>query len=182
VIGNAILTTLNELDLAGLLKPDSRIKDLSLVMALALNCLEEMIEIGMESEVAVAWRHGVVAYAQKAGINLKEAAPFGTAETIKKLEEQLEEARTGKMPEKDESNEGFMCERQLPLDHSEVKAIKDCVSKALDPAKSDHWSWAAKVSVPIAVFNCNNADRNRSRSSKSSKRQTLAGSRSTFCG
>jgi hypothetical protein len=62
---------LNELDRAGLLKPDSKFQDLSLVMGMALEWSDDQEDpFGEEN---LEWRNSVVAYAEKGGINLAES-------------------------------------------------------------------------------------------------------------
>lgn len=74
--GCAILTMLNELDRANLLKPDSKFQDLGLVMCMALKWSDG--EEDPHGEENVEWRNNVVAYAKKGGIDLG-ATPLNDA-------------------------------------------------------------------------------------------------------
>ncbi|KAK8050732.1 hypothetical protein PG994_012462 [Apiospora phragmitis] len=85
-IGTMFLTALNELDRAGLLKADSPIKDLPLVMAIYLKWSADLDE--MEDELS--WRPNVIAYAKKAGIDLATSGLFGAGELVSALEEEEE--------------------------------------------------------------------------------------------
>ncbi|KAK8055629.1 hypothetical protein PG993_000856 [Apiospora rasikravindrae] len=94
-IGTMFLTALNELDKAGLLKADSPIEDLGLVMAVYLEWSSDLGEYGLgeddedddEDEEKPSWRTSVVAYAKKAGIDLGESGVFSANELVSSLEE-----------------------------------------------------------------------------------------------
>ncbi|EON68928.1 hypothetical protein W97_08186 [Coniosporium apollinis CBS 100218] len=66
VIGLALLSTLNKLEAASLLKPDGPVKDLELVLCLMLDFCSGY-DVDFED---VVWPHQVVAYANKAGLKL----------------------------------------------------------------------------------------------------------------
>lgn len=80
MIGLSFLTMLNELDQAKLLKSDSRIKDLGLVMACYLNWSEVWGEYN-DDDLA-DWPRKVVAYAKKAGINLENVGVYGVKDIL----------------------------------------------------------------------------------------------------
>ncbi|RYP93357.1 hypothetical protein DL770_000546 [Monosporascus sp. CRB-9-2] len=87
MIGLAFLAMLNELDLAKLLKADSRIKDLGLVMA----CYLEWSQVSNEyadDESDVDLPETIVAYAKKAGIELENAGVYGLKEKLSSIEEE----------------------------------------------------------------------------------------------
>lgn len=84
LIGRAFVSVLNELDHAKLLKADSDIKDLGLVMTYYLYWVETLKGRGIE----LPSRKEVVGYAKKAGIELKEVGLFGTEERVKELEKE----------------------------------------------------------------------------------------------
>ncbi|RYP21690.1 hypothetical protein DL767_009206 [Monosporascus sp. MG133] len=93
MIGLAFLAMLNELDLAKLLKADSRIKDLGLVMA----CYLEWSQVSNEyadDESDVDLPETVVAYAKKAGIELENAGVYGLKEKLSSIEEEKGEIET----------------------------------------------------------------------------------------
>lgn len=81
VIGSAVLTTLEELDRQGELKPDSKYQDLGLVMALHLKWTVFPAEIPMPE--VKDWQPHLVAYAKKAGIDLEEQGCDNLSKTIK---------------------------------------------------------------------------------------------------
>lgn len=82
LVGRALLTVLNELDRAKMLKADSEIKDLGLIMTFYLYWVEDL-EI---PDLELPHRKEVVSYAKKAGIDLSLAGCYGTDEKIKALE------------------------------------------------------------------------------------------------
>lgn len=69
---------LNELDRTGSLKPDSKFEDLALVMCMALKMSEDEVK---HDEELLKWRHTIVAYARKGGIDV-EAAPLHDAHVL----------------------------------------------------------------------------------------------------
>ncbi|KAI1777109.1 hypothetical protein F4818DRAFT_409176 [Hypoxylon cercidicola] len=85
LIGRALVSVLNEFDHAKLLKADSDIKDLGLIMTYYLYWIDTLKGRGLE----LPFRKEVVAYAKKAGIDLKEAGLFGTEERVKELEKEV---------------------------------------------------------------------------------------------
>ncbi|KAF3061026.1 hypothetical protein GL218_03102 [Daldinia childiae] len=82
LVGRALLTVLNELDRAKMLKADSEIKDLGLIMTFYLYWVEDL-EI---PDLELPYRKEVVSYAKRAGIDLSLAGCYGTDEKIKALE------------------------------------------------------------------------------------------------
>lgn len=84
VIGNAFVTTLNELDLGGLLTPTSRIKDLCLVMAMMVIWSVDIEDVGIDGD-EIGWRKTVVGYAKRAGIDLAAAPPYRTKQRLERL-------------------------------------------------------------------------------------------------
>ena len=82
--GCAILTMLNELDRAGHLKPDSKFKDLALVMVMALKWSEDQEDYEPED---LEWRNSVVAYAKKGGIDLTATPLLDAQELVKGVED-----------------------------------------------------------------------------------------------
>ncbi|KAK9780694.1 hypothetical protein SCAR479_01880 [Seiridium cardinale] len=87
LIGRAFLSTLNELDLAGLLQADGPIKDLGLVIAICLYWSHDLDDYGIEETKNFKWRKEVIAYAKKAKVDFKEAGLFRTDSDVKTLEE-----------------------------------------------------------------------------------------------
>ncbi|KAI1380358.1 hypothetical protein F4677DRAFT_406562 [Hypoxylon crocopeplum] len=85
LIGRALVAALNELDMGKMLKADSDIKDLGLVITFYLYWIDSLRELNIE----LPFRKEVVAYARKAGIDLKDAGCFGTDEKIAALEKEL---------------------------------------------------------------------------------------------
>ncbi|KAI0169029.1 hypothetical protein GGR52DRAFT_574254 [Hypoxylon sp. FL1284] len=85
LIGRAFASALNELDHAKMLKPDSDIKDLGLIMSYYLYWVDTLKGRGLE----LPFRKEVVAYAKKAGVDLKEVGMFGTEERVKELEREM---------------------------------------------------------------------------------------------
>ncbi|KAK7941337.1 uncharacterized protein PG986_013724 [Apiospora aurea] len=95
-IGTMFLTALNELDKAGLLKADSPIKDLGLVMAVYLEWPSDLGDYGFEDDdsgevdaedAKPNWRTSVVTYAKKASIDLATSGVFAADELVTSLEE-----------------------------------------------------------------------------------------------
>lgn len=84
LIGRALVSVLNEFDQAKLLKADSDIKDLGLVITFYLYWGGDLKERGLE----LPFRKEAIAYAKKAGIDLKEAGCHGTDERVKELEKE----------------------------------------------------------------------------------------------
>lgn len=82
LIGTAFLALLNEVDLAGQLKPDWEIRDLALVMAMYLQWAYDKPDYGLED---VKWMKDVVAYAKKGGIDLKAAPLCTVGDRLKKF-------------------------------------------------------------------------------------------------
>lgn len=77
------VTVLNELDQANLLKSDSRIKDLGLVMACFLQWSDIQEEFGATGdEGGVDLPKEIIAYAKKAGIDLKNVGLHGIKEKL----------------------------------------------------------------------------------------------------
>lgn len=106
IIGCAILSALNAIDIAGELKPDSRFRNLALIISLFLIFSVGMEDYGIEEDVGVDrdgkwfeevpkseaedaddwdWRKRVVAYAKKANIDPENGA-FGTAKYMEKFD------------------------------------------------------------------------------------------------
>jgi hypothetical protein len=69
LIGCALLTALNFVDVAEQLKPASEVQDLELVMALYLYWSRDLEDHGIDEE-ELDWREKVVAYAKKGGLDL----------------------------------------------------------------------------------------------------------------
>ncbi|KAI1078066.1 hypothetical protein F5B20DRAFT_582593 [Whalleya microplaca] len=78
LIGQALVTVLNELDQAQMLKADSDIKDLGLVIACYLQWIETLNDLGCESD----FRKEAIGYAKKAGIDLKDAGCYGMEQVL----------------------------------------------------------------------------------------------------
>ncbi|KAH6653074.1 hypothetical protein BKA67DRAFT_568491 [Truncatella angustata] len=91
LIGRSILATLNELDLAGLLKADSSIKDLSLIISLYIYWSDDLGDMGIEESEDLKWRVELLAYAKKAKLDLEAAGVYGIGEKIESLEEEYDE-------------------------------------------------------------------------------------------
>jgi hypothetical protein len=94
LIGCSLLTTLAVVEAAGELKPESRFRDLALVIAYYLELSHDLPAYGVEGE-CVAWRKEAVNYFRKAKLS-PEKGLFATKIRIEKLEkagnyEELEE-------------------------------------------------------------------------------------------
>lgn len=85
LIGRALLTALNELDRAKILRTDSDIKDLGLVITFYLYWADEHPRL-REHGIELPFKKEAIAYAKKAGIDLKEAGCYGTDEKVRVLE------------------------------------------------------------------------------------------------
>ncbi|KAI1106588.1 hypothetical protein F4804DRAFT_300500 [Jackrogersella minutella] len=85
LIGRALVSALNELDRAKMLKADSEVKDIGLVISFYLYWTNTLPDQGAEWP----FRKEAVAYAKKAGIDLKEAGCYGTEEKVKTLEKEF---------------------------------------------------------------------------------------------
>ncbi|KAI1871409.1 uncharacterized protein JN550_004403 [Neoarthrinium moseri] len=88
LIGLSFLATLNEIDKASLLKKDSTIKDLGLVMSLYLQWSNGLGDYGIDGEENIGWRKDVVAYAKKARVDLEANGCFGIGKVVKLLDEE----------------------------------------------------------------------------------------------
>ncbi|KAK8140164.1 hypothetical protein PG984_000230 [Apiospora sp. TS-2023a] len=84
-IGDMLLTMLNELDRAGELKAESRLKDLPLVMAWYLEWSKDLDGMGFDDD-QLDWCPQVVAYAKKGGIDLATSGLFGAGDRVAALE------------------------------------------------------------------------------------------------
>lgn len=85
VVGTTLLAALNTLDRNDLLKPNSEIKDISLVMGLFLKIsgiFGDAIFIGEEEQ---EWPEYIIAYAKGKGIKLGDT-PFGVEEDVNRAE------------------------------------------------------------------------------------------------
>ncbi|KAK8021630.1 hypothetical protein PG990_006768 [Apiospora arundinis] len=90
-IGAMFLSALNELDRAGDLKPDSRIKDLALVMAWYLEWSKDLPDYGFDGD-ELDWRPQILAYARKASIDLAASSGlFGAAQLVSTLDEEADD-------------------------------------------------------------------------------------------
>ncbi|KAI2468353.1 hypothetical protein F4781DRAFT_432475 [Annulohypoxylon bovei var. microspora] len=88
LIGRALLTSLNELDRAKMLKADSDIKDLGLVITFYIYWTYD--HRGLQNYgIDLPFRKEAIAYAKKAGVDLKEAGCFDTDGKVKALEKEL---------------------------------------------------------------------------------------------
>lgn len=87
MIGRMFLVMLNELDQADLLKPDSRIKDLGIVMACYLHWGEAEETYGSEE---LSFPEVIIAYAKKAGIVLEHAGPYVIKEALEKYDHDVD--------------------------------------------------------------------------------------------
>ncbi|KAF2496641.1 hypothetical protein BU16DRAFT_525798 [Lophium mytilinum] len=91
-IGRALLTALNALERADLLKPDSKVKNLPMVLSMFLSIADDLDGVGaLENDMLGAdndrtWLHAVVAYAQAHDIDLKGKGIYGTAEAVYKFD------------------------------------------------------------------------------------------------
>ena len=86
LIGLSFVAMLNELDRADLLKADSRIKDLGLVMASYIRWSDSWKEFAPgEDEDEMDWPEGVVAYAKKAGIHLENVGVYGVKDRLTEI-------------------------------------------------------------------------------------------------
>lgn len=84
LIGYAVLATMKVLDSKDLLRPDSPIKDFSLVIGLLRDAL--MVWPGSYNEPEFLWAKTVITKCKEKGIKLADA-PFGIEENVKKFEE-----------------------------------------------------------------------------------------------
>ena len=86
VFGRLFLTALETLDRAGKLNPDSEFRDLGLVTSLYLSWSDGLGDYGFEGE-CLDWRESVVAYAVKAGIDLRSSGCDQVDRALKDLGE-----------------------------------------------------------------------------------------------
>lgn len=84
LIGYALLTTLNSIEQAGELKPDSKYMDLPLVIGYFLEWSHDLPGYGIEGN-AVSWRNDAVAYFKDANLDPKRGT-FNTERLLDKLE------------------------------------------------------------------------------------------------
>ncbi|KAK8095700.1 hypothetical protein PG999_013722 [Apiospora kogelbergensis] len=89
-IGSMLLSMLNELDRAGELKADSRMKDLALIMAWYLEWSKGLTDMLIQGD-ELDWRAQTVAYAKKAGIDLASSGLFGAGDLVSALEKEKED-------------------------------------------------------------------------------------------
>jgi hypothetical protein len=89
LIGRSFLTNLNELDLAGLLKAGSDVKDLGFVISLYIRFAGNCEGSGDDEDLD--WRKEVIAYAKKAGVDLAATGCYGTEKWVKAVEEETGE-------------------------------------------------------------------------------------------
>lgn len=87
LIGRALVSVLNEIDRAKMLKGDVDIKDLGLVVSFYISWADSLKSHGQNFEVP--FRKEAVAYAKKAGVDLNAAGCFGTEEKVKALEKEV---------------------------------------------------------------------------------------------
>lgn len=87
LIGCAFLSTLNELDMASLLKADSPIKDLGLVISLYVTWSHDLDGYGCDEPKHTKWRGEMLAYVKKAGIDIEASGVFGVRDAVEKLVE-----------------------------------------------------------------------------------------------
>lgn len=80
VIGCAFLTMLDQLEREDFLNPNSKIKDLPLIMALFLQVSDQYVDARSLSDPELPWDEHVVTYANKNGIRI--AGPFGIESTV----------------------------------------------------------------------------------------------------
>ncbi|KAF2795672.1 hypothetical protein K505DRAFT_335813 [Melanomma pulvis-pyrius CBS 109.77] len=89
LIGAAFLESLNAIDLLGELKPNSKFRDLGLIMSLFLHWPDDLNKsYGFEGKY-LAWRKFVVAYMKKAGLSA-DTGIFGTDKLIAKNDQNAE--------------------------------------------------------------------------------------------
>lgn len=92
-IGQALLTALNVLERADLLKPDSKVKNLPVVLSMFLYFAGDLDDTGaMERDMSGAakeqiWPNAVVAYANEHDIDLKGKGVYGIADTVDKFDD-----------------------------------------------------------------------------------------------
>ena len=84
LIGHAILATLEILESKGLLKPDSYVKDISLVLGLLVEVV--MVWPSGYDEPEFSWVKAMISKAKENGI-VVAGAPFGVEDKVKKFEE-----------------------------------------------------------------------------------------------
>lgn len=85
LIGRSLVTALNALHIAGLLKADSEIKDIGLILSLYLAWSSDFADFGLDD---FEWRKEAVAYARTAGIDLGAVGCFGVEEQVGTLEDE----------------------------------------------------------------------------------------------
>jgi len=92
-IGQAFLTALNALERADLLKPDSKVKNIPMVMSMFLSLADDLdgtgaMELDMLGlEIEQTWPQAVVAYAQAHDLNLEGKGIYGSAEIADKFDD-----------------------------------------------------------------------------------------------
>lgn len=85
VVGTALLAALNTLDRNSLLKPDSDIKDIGLVMGLFLEIAANFEESLYVDGKPQRWPEYIVTYAKEKSIQLEDA-PFGIEQNVRKAD------------------------------------------------------------------------------------------------
>lgn len=97
-VGTAFLAALNNLDREGLLKPDSEIKDLALVMGLFLDLTDHFEDAMTCGEEEQQWPSYLVALAKEKGIEL--TLPIGIKKRVEEYDNDAELPQpTGKAAE-----------------------------------------------------------------------------------
>ena len=91
LMSRAFLTALQAVDRANELKKDSKLLDLGLVMTVWLEWSFGLSDYGLGEDGEMDWREHVVAYAQKAGIDLRTAGCNSMNRVLNSLEEKLED-------------------------------------------------------------------------------------------
>jgi len=91
LIGRAFLEALNELDLAGKLKPDSEFKDLALIMSMFLQWGADLEGADLEENNDLIWQKEVLAYSKKAGIDLESSGCHGMRKLLETYGERFDE-------------------------------------------------------------------------------------------
>jgi hypothetical protein len=84
LVGFAFITTLDAVDAAGQLKPDSKSLDLALIMSFFLQWVPEDGASDGE-DVPVSWRETIVGYVKKGNIVLAAVRPYVNKALLKKF-------------------------------------------------------------------------------------------------
>jgi hypothetical protein len=73
-----------------MLKPDSEIKDLGLVVSMILEWSHGLADCGIEEDADFEWRTEVAAYAKRVGVDLAAVGCYGVKDNVDAVEGEYE--------------------------------------------------------------------------------------------